>query len=335
MKNVLVLLLASLCVTGYTPAKREAGTSLKMDGVCFVAPPRKPAGNPLTGIQEIGAGWVAITPYAFSRAGEPMVKGNYSQQWWGERTDGARKTVAWAREKGLKIMLKPHVWVRGQGWCGDFDLANEAEWLEWEKQYIEYVVPLARMAQETDVELFCIGTEYRQAVKNAPACWTRIICAIREVYSGKLTYASNWDNYEYVDFWEDLDYIGIDAYFPLTESADPSVKDLQKAWKPWSQKLKVLSTHHKKPILFTEYGYRPVAETAARPWETKGGTLNLDMQSRAYEALYRSFWNQEWFAGGFLWKWFADPQAGGPDHKGFTPQNKPALQQIQSWYSAN
>lgn len=335
MKYLLTIILFFVGNFWASPEALPTNTGEKLDGVCFVGPPRKPAQNPLHDIQAIGAGWVALTPYAFSRAGEPLVKGNYSQQWWGERTDGARQCIKWARESGLKVMMKPHVWVRGQGWCGDFDLEKDEDWKAWEESYLAYLLPLGKLAEETGVELFCIGTEYRQLVRKRPACWSRIICEMREVYSGKLTYAANWDNYENVDFWDELDYIGIDAYFPLTEDEMPSVETLESAWKPWKNKLAETAKHYKKPLLFTEYGYRPVKETAARPWETKGGTLHMEMQSRAYEALYRSFWQEDWFAGGFLWKWFADTDAGGPDHKGFTPQNKPALKQIQTWYKAS
>lgn len=333
IKYIFSFALLSLFVGQPTADPMASVATSKVDGVCFVGPPRRPAQNPLHPIEAIGAGWVAITPYAFSRAGEPSVTANHDRQWWGERTDGAKETIAWAREAGLKVMLKPHVWVRGQGWCGDFTLETDAEWQKWEEDYLNYVRPLAELAEETGVEVFCIGTEYRQVVRKRPVCFSRIICALREVYSGKLTYAANWDNYEQVSFWAELDYIGIDAYFPLTEAERPTVRELEKAWKPWKTELATYAAHHQKPLLFTEYGYRPVQHTAARPWETKGGTLDMEMQQRAYEALYQSFWQEDWFAGGFLWKWFADPAAGGANHQGFTPQNKPVLKVISSWYS--
>lgn len=49
---------------------------------------------------------------------------------------------------------------------------------------------------------------------------------IRKEYPEKLNYTTNWDKYQNVPFWKDVDYIGIDAYFPLSENKTPSVMKL-------------------------------------------------------------------------------------------------------------
>ena len=57
----------------------------------------------------------------------------------------------------------------------------------------------------------------------------------RAVYKGKLTYAANWDGeFEEVAFWDALDVIGVQAYFPLTEERVPSVTKLTQAWAPYA-----------------------------------------------------------------------------------------------------
>ena len=51
-------------------------------------------------------------------------------------------------------------------------------------------------------------------------------------------------------------------------------------------------------------------------------------------ALYEEVWNENWFAGGYIWKWFIEhDRAGGEDNDRFTPQNKPAGLVIQYYYS--
>jgi len=45
--------------------------------------------------------------------------------------------------------------------------------------------------------------------------WKKLIQNIRKIYSGQLTYAANFDNYQNIAFWEDLDVMGINAYFKL------------------------------------------------------------------------------------------------------------------------
>ncbi|MFT5601364.1 MAG: hypothetical protein ACI9N1_001607, partial [Flavobacteriales bacterium] len=62
--------------------------------------------------------------------------------------------------------------------------------------------------------------------------------------------------------------------------------------------------------------------------------VNLEGQKNATQALMELFWNQDWFAGGFLWKWFPETEkAGGVDDSRFTPQNKPVLEVVKLFYN--
>jgi hypothetical protein len=186
--------------------------------------------------------------------------------------------------------------------------------------------------------MYCIGTEYRKAVVQRPDFWSGLIKEVRAIYDGKLTYAANWDNYENVAFWDELDYIGVDAYFPLSDQKSPDAAHLIEEWEPVKRKLKIFSSRHERPILFAEFGYQSIDHTADVHWkyEQDGRDergLNLQAQSEAYQALFETFWDEPWFAGGFLWKWFAGhPERGGPTDKRYTPQNKPAEKTIRRWY---
>lgn len=312
----------------------EAGKSI--NGVNLVASSRPINAEALQPLQNINAGWIAVSPYAFARAGRPDLRFNLPRQWWGERKEGVSATVKHARALNLKVMLKPHVWVRGQGWAGDFELSSEADWKKWEDQYRDYILSFARLADSLQVEMFCIGTEYRKAVRQRPDFWIHLIKEIRQVYNGKLTYAANWDNYTHIPFWDALDFIGIDAYFPLSDRQTPKVTHLKEKWQPIKEELHAYAGQNNKPIVFTEFGYRSVDFTADRHWEYERNdrALNLQAQADAYRALFETFWNEPWFAGGFLWKWF--PGQTGPRGSGdrrFTPQNKPAEEIIRKWYS--
>lgn len=137
---------------------------------------------------------------------------------------------------------------------------------------------------------------------------------MREHYKGKLTYAANWDEYKRTPFWTQLDYIGIDAYFPLTDARTPSLEQLKEGWEPWKANIAALAKRHERPVLFTEFGYRSIDYTARRPWEANRSDtgLNLQAQVHATQAILEEFWKEEWFAGGYVWKWFlAHETAGG------------------------
>ena len=57
--------------------------------------------------------------------------------------------------------------------------------------------------------------------------WRRIIAEVREVTAARLTFASNWTHFENVPFWDALDAVGVQAYFPLSEEMLASIVRLQ------------------------------------------------------------------------------------------------------------
>jgi hypothetical protein len=99
-----------------------------------------------------------------------------------------------------------------------------------------------------------------------------------------------------------------------------------------------VSVENKKPILFTEYGYRSMDYTAKKPWlvERNDENVNLNGQVNATQAIVEEFWSEDWFAGGYVWKWYLNHrQSGGENDNRFTPQNKPAEETLRQLYEIN
>ncbi len=336
---VLVFVIPGLFVMHDFYNEEEVGSLIKVDtkinGVNFVSSREPMQPNDALSVKSLGSNYIAIIPYAFVPGNVPKVIFDVPQQWYGERVEGSIQMINTAKTQDLKIMLKPHLWVRGDGWAGDLQMENETDWQKWEKEFSKYVMTYAHIADSLDVEIFCIATECRQVVKQRPEFWLQLIKDVRQVYDGKLTYAANWDNFQNVSFWDQLDYIGIDAYFPISSEQTPNPETLMKGWKPIKSDLKSLVNTYKKPLLFTEFGYQSIDFTASEHWNIdNNGAVNLKGQENAYYALMESFWNESWFAGGFLWKWFPNHEvAGGHSNKRYTPQNKPAEQLVRRIYS--
>lgn len=309
----------------------------KVKGLSFVAPPRPFPDDPMPAVRSAGAGWIAVIPYAYTRAGEPAVHYNRSDwQWWGERPAGCRRTIELAKANGLRVMLKPQVYVP-RSWTGALEFPDEAGWEKWEADYEAYILPMAGIAQEFEVEMLCIGTEFKLSVQLREAFWRELIRKIRDRYNGQLVYAANWDEYPLVPFWDALDYIGVNAYFPLVDTPTPEVDELTAAWKPYADNLRAFSQQWKKPILFTEFGYLSVDGCAGKTWELEARirTLNVNEQAQAnaLQACFSTFWKQSFWAGGFLWKWFPHMQGHeGYPAKDYTPQDKAAETILKQWY---
>ncbi len=290
-------------------------------------------------VKAVGADWIAVIPYAFTRQGETEVHFNSNRQWWGERPEGVIETIQRANKANVKVMLKPQVYFPGS-WPGGLDFDNESDWEAWEKDYGKYIMSFVPIADSLNVPLFCIGTEFKQSEVKRPDFWRQLIKDIRAQYKGKLTYASNWDSYGKVPFWKELDYIGIDAYFPLLDEKTPSLEMLTKSWNKWLGEIRAVHKREKKPILFTEFGYLSVDGCSHNTWELEGKVrsmpINEQAQANALNALFTVFTKEKYWAGGFLWKWFPNMKGheGYPAHD-YTPQGKLGEKVLRDWYKAD
>ncbi|MFT5970629.1 MAG: hypothetical protein ACI8ZO_001143 [Flavobacteriales bacterium] len=308
-------------------------TKIKYKGVCFSAPSNQINENTFDPIVNINANAIAIIPYAFGNQQNHSVVFNTDFQWWGEKDKGVRHCISQAKKQDLKVMLKPHIWFRGGYFHGDYNAGTEENWQQFESDFRDYILHYAQVAADLEVEIYCIATEMKYFAINRPGFWYKLIKEIKTIYKGKLSYAANWDSYSNIIFWDVLDYIGIDAYFPLSPEKSPSTGDLNAAWNPYCQELEIISEKFNKQIIFAEYGYRSIDYNCKEPWDSNRKTgVNLQNQLNAYTSIYQSVFNKDWFAGGFIWKWFSNHEkSGGIENNRFTPQNKPteALIRIQ------
>lgn len=283
-------------------------------------------------ISNINANSISIMPYAFFSIGNPEVRYNQHQQHWGENIEGVIVSIQLAHKKNMSVMVKPHLWIGRGKYTGEFTLSAEQDWQVWENSYRKYVLHFATIADSLKAEIFCFGTELGAAIKARPTFWSSLIDTLKQVYHGKLTYAGNWDDYKSFPYWDKLDYIGVDAYFPLNIDKTPSVNSLKDGWEKYRSELQKISKEYNRPILFTEYGYRNVDYTGAEPWKENAGKQNDEAQANCLEAFYLTFANEKWFLGGYVWKWY--PENAYRRRKiDYTPQGKPAEQVIKNWYS--
>lgn len=308
----------------------------KINGVSFVASREEVAQEHVEEVLRLHANHAAVMPFGFIRdINSPEIIHNTDRQWFGETERGARQYIELLQKNGVAVMVKPQIWIWKGEFTGTLKMNSEEHWKQLEASYEDFIMTYARLAAETNVPILCIGTELEQFTKNRPEYWKGLIKKIKATYKGKLTYAANWDEYTRTAFWEDLDFIGIDAYFPLSDEKTPSVEQLKRGWQPWKEKIKALSITKNKPVLFTEFGYRSMDFTAKKPWlvDRNDENVNLEAQVNAKKAIFAEFWAEDWFAGGYVWKWFINHgKSGGDKDNRFTPQNKPAQQIIADIY---
>jgi len=238
----------------------------------------------------------------------------------------------------MGVMLKPKIDCK-TGWSAYIEPSSD-----WFGNYTSFIVHFAEMAEECNVEMLCIGTELNRTV-SCEQEWRNIVSSVRQHYSGLLTYAADWwEEYnKSVTWWDALDYVGIDAYFPLSDKADPTINEMKTTWESIADYLDSFHTKVEKPIIFTEIGYQAVDGTNIEPWNYTrmfDPKFELDLQEQAdcYEAVFQTLCNKTWFKGMFWWYWQTDPNPTDPTKnatlalRDYTPQNKPAQGVLTHWY---
>lgn len=313
-----------------------SGQQTKINGISFVAANDSIDASHIDPVTKINANYATIMPFGFTRTiDHPELVFNTDRQWFGETVSGAKQYIKTLQERKIKIMLKPQIWVWRGEFTGYIEMQSEEDWQVFETSYSKFIKTYAVLAEELNVEIFCIGTELETFVSARPNYWKQLISEIKTIYKGKLTYAANWDEFKRTPFWNELDYIGVDAYFPISDSKTPSVAECLEGWKLHKETIKSLHDKHNKQILFTEFGYRSVDYAGKEPWKSDRSMTNVNLESQANttQSLFDCFWKEDWFAGGFLWKWFHNyNHVGGTEDTQFTPQNKPVEKLIKNHF---
>jgi hypothetical protein len=280
-----------------------------------------------------------------------------------------RAAIRYAKALGLKTGLKPLVDVgrnpnsaTGREFVNFGDPVAQQKWFE---SYRYMLAQYARIARDLGVDVLVIGTGLTKMADGATeqAVWRQLIKDIRSGelmadgkggYTGILTYAGRWDSI-YKDafdpgahqfFWDDLDFIGVEGFWPLVSGKDPdhdnpSIERLRQGWtfnflaggKPPGAALRSLHDEYAKPVILTGLGYVSRGGTSAGPWKGDyeqagaGGKVNNEAQERPYHAGF-DFWSgvakqDGWFQGIYWWNWL--PKLRSVKNNGdYTSQGKPA-----------
>ena len=211
-------------------------------------------------VRAVGANWVSIHRYASIGNGGSVRTILDQPASPDSLPDYLAVPLKASRDLGLQLQIKPHLayWGSRFSWRGEITFTTEAEWARFFEQYQAWIVGLARGTQHADA--FVVGTELDLTL-HREAEWRRIIAAVREVTDLPLTYAANWTHYAEVPFWDALDQVGIQAYFPVCDSTAVTPELLDAGWNRILESLRAYSASTGKHIVFTELGYNRAHDT--------------------------------------------------------------------------
>jgi len=232
--------------------------------------------------------------------------------------------MAKTRSLGMQVVLKPHLDIADGSFRGNIAPASPPAWFA---SYTTMIREYADLAQQAGAETLVIGTEL-SSMSHYDQDWRNVIAAVRARFSGRLTFAANWvDGARLVGFWDALDYIGIDAYMPLTSGTnlDPGEAELAAAWtdRGYLADITRLQARWSKPVVFTELGYQSRLGAAHNP-AGGSGEVSQGAQARAYSAAFEVWSKVPWFEGIWWWEWSAEGLNARVDDASFRPAGKQA-----------
>ena len=154
----------------------------------------------------------------------------------------------------------------------------------------------------------------------------------RKNYKGLLTYSANWDHYHDINFVKDLDYLGINAYFGLTQKTEPTLDELL-AWGPAKKRIEEAYQEYKKAVIITEIGYPSVDGANKIHWNYFAKTeIDLNEQELCYQAFVKTWEiHLHYMHAVYFYNWWGD---GGSHDRDYTPRGKPAAEVLEQWYKS-
>jgi hypothetical protein len=261
-------------------------------------------------LQALGTTWVAIHPYAGISA-----DGTVRPWGFGEGPpDWITHPIAAAHARGLRVMVVPHLahWGSPFQWRGEIHFPEEAAQRRFFESYAQFLRQVAAAAAGADA--LSVGSELDATARTAQdeARWRALIEEVRGRFSGKLTYAANWTDAERIPFWDALDAVGVQAYYPLVGPGEaPDEAALRLGWERVLERLSALHRRTGKPVVLTELGYPRSLRAAEEPWahvdDPGGEAVQVACLRAALQTLDRPD-VRPWLVGAFLWKWFPGPK---------------------------
>lgn len=288
----------------------------------------------------LGVNWISITPFGRIWSLESTeVYMDFEAPYEDNRIAVARM-VEQAHARGIRVLLIPHLWVWSEvGWRGEIEPGSPEGWRAYQESYRSFVLAWAEDAAAAEVDAFSIGVECKSWSGRFGGFWAGFIDDVRASYPGLLTYSANWDEAEDVLFWDRLDLIGINAFYPLAHHDAATFDEYLVGASEARDSVARVSDALAMPVLFVEVGYTTREDAAVEPWLWPDGMQDVAYseaeQARALEASFSAFVPEDWFAGFFVWRYYANLDDVSQEAMwGFSPHGKQAEPMLEAVFGS-
>ena len=283
-------------------------------------------------LRELGADSVSLMPFAYQPAPTQPDLWFLNRRPSSETDVGLVHAARRAHAHGFHVLWKPHIWVSHDSWPGEIEMGSEDDWQSWWRSYRRWLVHHAVLARFTGSEMLSVGVELGKTVSREKE-WRELIAAVRQVYPGRLTYAGNWwGDYDRVAFWDALDAVGVDAYFPLHHESEADREALAAGARKVVGELAKAAETYGKPVILTEVGYAARHSPWVSPHE-EGGEVSEEHQHLAYEVFLDTLGRPDWLAGMYIWKVFSHPSVENRNRPDFRFLGRSAEKAVRGYFT--
>ena len=134
---------------------------------------------------------------------------------------------------------------------------------------------------------------------------------MRAVFHGALTYSANWDEAEGVLFWDQLDWIGVNAFYPLSHAHGAERR--ARTCRARAQRSTNSSRSRAAPAsrsCWSRSATRRATNAAVEPWlwpdDMQDVVVDEREQARALAAIAGAAAERPWIGGFYVWRYYAN-----------------------------
>ncbi len=293
-------------------------------------------------VYQLGADFVALNVFQYQ---ESESSTEIIPTFQTSSDDDIRTAVGDARRLGMKVFLKVNVDVLHGRWRGYIvpDAAGA-----WFSAYTAMMLHYASLAESLQIEMLCVGCELVGATQaRFQDRWRNLVATLRGHYSGSLVYAANWNGiadlnndvaeYNQIQFWDMLDYVGVDLYpaLAVTASEIPTQEQALQRISNLAASVASCCSRFNRRLIVCESGLASVRGALFAPWNTDlisdaNAIHDEASQNLFYTTIIAAFGSQDWCEGVFWWNW--ESVETSVSAQNFTPRFKRAASTVKTWY---
>lgn len=203
--------------------------------------------------------------------------------------------IAFAKNIGLQTILKPEIICMDGGTQEEIARCHhqESEDSYWFQEYTQYIMHYAQIANKSDCDMFIIGCELVE-LEQKETYWRNLICKVRKVYSGFLTYNANRLKESNVMWWDALDYISANGFYKNSELSGQIVR------------IDEIQKKYNKPFFFSEVGCKSCEGSAENPGDwTHQGKVDFEEQVQYFDTFLNIVAESKNLSGMVVYHWLS------------------------------